>query len=329
MFDWGFIKSKSYKIPIICVGNIALGGTGKTPHVEYLINLLKDKFKVAVLSRGYGRNTSGFIIADNKMTYKKIGDEPMQYLHKYPEIIVSVDEDRCEGVERLLRLKKEQRPDVILLDDAYQHRRIRPGLNILLTDFHNIYSKDDLVPAGTLRDIKHAAKRADIIIVTKSPSVLSPYDRQYAKDSMKPLFRQKVFFSSIRYKSYCPLNKFSQGFDPENASNVLLFCGIANPELLLDFLRRKHNNITTFYFNDHHCFTREDVKKIVNDYKRAIGKDTIVVTTEKDAMRLVNTPYFTYFKNIPIYSIPIEVYFSEKDNDKFNSTILDYVEGRR
>ena len=208
LYDWHILKSKSFDIPNICVGNLNLGGTGKTPHIEYLVRLLSEKYRIAVLSRGYGRKTKGYVLANDSHNHYDIGDEPMQYFKKFNDIKVAVDENRCKGIEKLL--KENQPPQIILLDDAYQHRKIKPGLNILLTDYYNLYSNDHLVPAGNLRDIRKAAKRADIIVVSKSPNVLTPYYKKDVEDSLKPLPHQKIFYSYIEYQEFVPFNTASQ-----------------------------------------------------------------------------------------------------------------------
>lgn len=323
LFDWGILKSKSYDIPNICIGNLNLGGTGKTPHIEYLVRLLSDKYNIAVLSRGYGRKTKGFILANSSHTHEDIGDEPLQYFKKFSNISVAVDEDRCEGMERLLQ--EENPPQVVLLDDAYQHRKIKSGLNVLLTDYYYLYSKNYLVPAGGLRDIKAAAKRADIIVVTKSPEVLTPYYKKDVEESLKPLPHQKLFYSYIEYQEFQPLSKCSFNTNIKEAKTVLLLCGIANTYSLEDHIKRKYNTISNIKFNDHHNFTEKDIDMIIEKYNSLIGKNKVIVTTEKDAMRLINSSYISKFDNIPIYTIPIKVKFHKEENNSFDDEILRYV----
>ncbi len=323
LFDWGILKSKSYDIPNICVGNLNLGGTGKTPHIEYLVRLLSDKYNIAVLSRGYGRKTEGFLVANSSHTHEDIGDEPLQYFKKFSDITVAVDEDRCEGMERLLQ--EETPPQIILLDDAYQHRKIRPGLNILLTDYYYLYSKNHLVPAGGLRDIKAAAKRADIIVVTKSPEVLTPYYKKDVEESLKPLPHQKLFYSYIEYQEFKPLSQCSFSNNIKEAKTVLLLCGIANTYSLEDYIKRRYNTISKIKFNDHHNFTEKDIDMIIEKYNSLIGKNKVIITTEKDAMRLVNSSYINKFDNIPIYTIPIKIKFHKEENNNFDDEILRYV----
>lgn len=327
LFDINILHSKSFDIPIICVGNLSFGGTGKTPHTEYLIRLLSKEMKVAVLSRGYGRSTKGFFIAKEGVTHEEIGDEPLQYFTKFPEIIVAVDENRVEGVKKLLELK--DKPDIILLDDAFQHRRIKPGYNILLTDYHSLYSNDDLAPAGNLRDIKSEAKRADMIIVTKCPIVIDPYTKKYIIDSLKPKPHQKVLFSHIVFDSFKPLNEKAKSYDINQFRSIFMFCGIANPYPLEDYLKRKTNTLCTKVFKDHHNFSDEDIKSIVEGFENVIGKNKIAVTTEKDAMRLTNNSYLCNFENVPLFCIPIKVNFHEGNEEIFNKEIFDYVRVRK
>lgn len=322
-YDWGLLKSKSFNIPNICVGNLNLGGTGKTPHIEYLVRLLSDNYKTAVLSRGYGRDTTGFIIANENHSHNDIGDEPIQYFNKFKNIDVVVDENRCDGMERLLKM--ETPPQIVLLDDAYQHRKIKPGLSILLTDYYNLYSNDHLVPAGNLRDIKKAAKRAEIIVVTKSPNVITPYYRRDIENSLKPLPHQKIFYSYIEYQDFKPFSKLSKDFDIKEAKTVLLFCGIANTYSLEDHIKRKYNTTSTITFNDHHNFTEKDIDTIIDKYNSLIGKNKIIVTTEKDSMRLSTHSFMNKFDDIPVFTIPIKVKFHNEEGISFDDEILNYI----
>lgn len=323
LFDWGILKSKSYNIPSICVGNLNLGGTGKTPHIEYLIRLLSDDYKTAVLSRGYGRKTKGFLTAEASHSHEDIGDEPLQYFKKFDGITVAVDENRCDGIEKLL--KKDNAPQVILLDDAYQHRKIKPGLNVLLTDYYNLYSGDHLVPSGNLRDIRKAAQRAEIIVVTKSPEVLTPYYKKDVKESLKPQPHQKLFYSYIEYQDFQPFSECSFNTNIKETKTVLLLCGIANTYSLEDHLKRKYNTISFMKFDDHHNFTEKDIDAVIERYNHMIGKNKIIVTTEKDAMRLTNSSFISKLNDIPIFTIPIKIKFHKEENGDFNSEILNYV----
>ena len=308
-------------MPVICVGNLNLGGTGKTPTVEYLILLLKDNYRVATLSRGYGRKTNGFQLANSQSTYETIGDEPLQYFHKFNDIQIAVDEDRIDGVKKLIT--SENVPDVILLDDAFQHRKIKAGLNILLTEYQHPYYKGFLFPAGTLRDIKSAAKRADIIVVSKSPKELNEDEKQQIIKKLKPEKHQKVFFSTLEYAPLHPLNDRAKHASVENADSVMAFCGIANHKPFIETLEKQYKTVDFLYFADHHAYTGNDVKAILQRYANLDGEKKIIVTTEKDAARLTNSPYLCEFETVPLYVLPVGVRFHEEE--MFNEEILSYV----
>ena len=321
LYDWHILKTIRFEKPVICVGNLNLGGTGKTPHTEYLINLLNGKHRVATLSRGYGRKTKGFQLADAQSTYKELGDEPLQYFRKFPEIKVAVDEDRVEGVRKLL--SSDFKPEVILLDDAFQHRKIIAGLNILLTEYQHLYSDDFLFPAGTLRDVKSAARRAQIIVVSKSPKYLDEKSKAEIIDQLKPLPDQKVYFSYLEYDELQPLNAKAENFDAKNADTALLFCGIAHPKPLINRLKQQYQHLETMTFADHHAYTENNVKDMMERFAQLESAKKIIVTTEKDAARMANSPYFCQFENAPLYDLPISVRFHEEA--KFNEEILRYV----
>lgn len=322
-YDWGLLKSKNFNIPNICVGNLNLGGTGKTPHIEYLTRLLSDEYNVAILSRGYGRKTAGYLLANENHTHNDIGDEPLQYFTKFKNVKIAVDEKRCNGMKRLLQ--EENPPQIVLLDDAYQHRKIKPGLNILLTDYYNLYSNDHLVPAGNLRDIKSAAKRAEIIVVTKSPTVITPYYKKDIENSLKLLPHQKIFYSYIEYLDFKPFSKISQTFDIKEAKTALLLCGIANTYPLEDHLKRKYSIISKIQFNDHHSFNEKNIDLIIEKYNSLIGKNKVIITTEKDAMRLTGSSFLHKFDNIPMFTIPIRIKFHKEEGVCFDEEILNYV----
>lgn len=324
MYDWGVLRSKKFDLPTICVGNIALGGTGKTPHTEYLISLLKEKYRVAVLSRGYRRKSKGFVLVTPDSGYEDVGDEPMQY-GKFDGIVAAVDEKRCDGVEKLLAL--DEKPELVILDDAFQHRRIEAGLNIVLTDYFKLFSSDSLVPTGTLRDIKSRVKRADIIVVTKGPLVLSPYERKDVLTRLRPyiLDNQMVCFSHLLFEDAVPFNNKAEQTDIKKQTNVVLFTGVANSHHLEEFLNRAFPRVFVIKFADHHVFTNADVDKIIELFNSIIGKTKVVITTEKDAMRLKNTELLSAFDDVPLYYIPIKVRFNNDDGEKFDDKILNYV----
>ncbi len=323
LYDLGIIRSKSFDLPIICVGNLSFGGTGKTPHIEYLTELLKSDYKIAILSRGYKRKSKGFKLADENAQYREFGDEPMQFLNKYDDIYIAVDENRVSGVNKLLRL--DPGPNVILLDDAFQHRKIRAGLNILLTDYHNLYSRDFLFPAGNLRDSIMAAKRADIIVVTKTPKVFSPFIHRNLKESIKPAAHQKLCFSYLEYGRFIPLSKSNKINFPRQVNNIIMFSGIANPYPLQEHLQQMCQSLVTVGFKDHHEYTEKDILGIIEEFHNILGKSKIMVTTEKDAMRLVDSPYFCHLEHLPVFYVPVKVQFHEKEKSSFDKQVLAYV----
>jgi tetraacyldisaccharide 4'-kinase len=324
LFNANILKSESFSIPVIGVGNLSLGGTGKTPVVEYLIRLLSDESKLAVLSRGYGRNTKGFLIANQYSGHKDIGDESLQYHNKFTQNVkVAVCEDRREGITNLMQ--DDENLDVILLDDSFQHRYVKPGLSILLTDFHNLYMKDYLLPAGTLRDVVSEAKRADIIIVTKTYKVLSPITRRRIKGILKPHENQSLYFSYLSYGNLIPFPGFDDHKSPKNVSTIVLFCGIANSYPLQEYLRDMCVDLLVLDFPDHHTYRKKDMNLISRTYDDAFTRNKIIITTEKDAMRLIKSDYISMLGNVPLFYIPIEVKFHGLDNANFSNQIKKYV----
>lgn len=324
MFNRGILNSESYEIPIIGVGNLSVGGTGKTPLVEFLIRLLYDDSKVAVLSRGYGRNTKGFLIANQYSGHKDIGDEPMQYHNKFKnEVKIAVSEDRRIGIENLMQ--DDENLDVILLDDCFQHRYVKPGMNILLTDFHNLYMEDYLLPAGNLRDVVHQAKRADIIIVTKTYKVLSPITRRRIKGILKPEDHQSLYFSYIDYGDLTPLPGSSITKVPKKISTIVMFCGIANSYPFQEYLRDLCVDLLVIDFPDHHTYSKKDLQMVAQTYNDAFTRNKIIITTEKDAMRLVKSEYIRELNSLPVFYVPIEVKLHGLDQSNFSNQIKKYV----
>ena len=320
LYDWHILKSKRFEKPVICVGNLKLGGTGKTPHTEYLSRLLKNDYLVATLSRGYGRQTKGFKLAEASSTYNDLGDEPLLYFKKFPGIQVAVDEDRVDGVTRLLG---EQGVEVVLLDDAFQHRSISAGLNILLTEYQRLYMDDYLFPAGTLRDVRSAAKRADIIVISKAPKDLSKEEKQQITDKLNTSKNQQVFFSYLEHAALQPLNEAAKAFSPEEAEGAFAFCGIGNPKPFVEELKKRYHTVDFLPFGDHHAYKENDMKAVLDWYDKLDGEKKIIVTTEKDASRLTNSPYLCQFERTPLYDLPVTVRFHEEE--KFNEEILKYV----
>ncbi len=320
LYDWHILKSKRFEKPVICVGNLNLGGTGKTPHTEYLIRLLKNDYHVATLSRGYGRHSKGFKLAETSSTYNDLGDEPLLYFKKYPGIKVAVDEDRVDGVTRLLG---EQGVEVVLLDDAFQHRSISAGLNILLTEYQRLYMDDYLFPAGTLRDVKSAAKRADIIVISKAPKDLSKEEKQQITNKLNISENQKVYFSYLEHAALQPLNEAAKAFSPEEADGAFAFCGIGNPKPFIEELKKRYHIVDFLPFGDHQDYKENDMKAVLDWYEKLDGEKKIIVTTEKDAARLTNSPYLCQIERTPLYDLPVTVRFHEEE--KFNDEILKYV----
>ena len=328
LFNLGVLKSESFQVPVIGVGNLSLGGTGKTPFVEYLVRLLIEEQSVATLSRGYGRKTKGFVLAGFESSYEDIGDEPMQYFHNFGDkITVAVDEDRRNGIGQLLKMDKKI--DVILLDDSFQHRYVKTGFSILLTDCHKLYVDNYLLPAGTLRDTVAAAKRADIVIVTKTDKVLSPIVRRSIIEKLHVQPHQQLFFSYITYGKFVPFPGVKKYTDEKKPGLIILFSGIANPAPLVEHVNTMCRDLITVQFPDHHVYKKKDLLRIKIEFDDAFVKRKIILTTEKDAMRLINSPYFSTLKDLPLFYIPIRVKMHEKDRQKFRNQIIEYVKEDR
>ena len=327
LFDMGVLKSRSFDIPVISVGNITVGGAGKTPHVEYLVNLLKDHVKVAVLSRGYKRKTKGFVLADEKSTAREVGDEPCQIKKKFPDIYVAVDENRVEGIEKLTDNAVAKDADVIVLDDAFQHRYVKPGINILLVDYHRLLIYDKLLPAGRLREPKEGKNRADIVIVTKCPQDLKPMEFRVITKAMNLYPYQTLLFSTIDYGNlqpmYCgeemPLDSIRE------EDNIMLLTGIASPKQMILDLEPFTSRIHTLAFGDHHQFTQKDIERINQMYAN-LPSPKIIVTTEKDAARLFGLEGLNEEVRHHLYVLPIKIKFLLEQEHIFNTKILSYVQ---
>ncbi|MGC4103517.1 tetraacyldisaccharide 4'-kinase [Ferruginibacter sp.] len=319
LFDKNILKSAAFNFPIICVGNIAVGGTGKTPMVEYLVRLLQNDHKTATLSRGYKRKTKGFAIADASTTALEIGDEPMQFHIKFPNVTVSVGEERLVAIPQLLH----DRPDtnVIILDDAFQHRPVQAGLNIVLTAYNNLFTRDLMIPAGDLRDVKASMKRADIIIVTKCKPGLSSADKEAIIKEIAPSEKQHIFFTETVYSN--PYHLFTkQQVNLGTDTSVLLVCGIANPTPLKSFLSTHFSGYDMLRYPDHHIFHSEDLAEIKKHYDKLQG-DKIILTTEKDAVRLVK--FEEQLKAYPIYILPIEHSFLFNEAPAFDQLVKGFI----
>ena len=325
LFDIGLKKSKSFSIPIISVGNITVGGSGKTPHVEYLIRLLHDKAKIAVLSRGYKRKSHGYILANESTTMPEIGDEPFQMHEKFSDIYVAVDAKRARGIENLQNDEATKDVDVVLLDDAFQHRYVKPGINILLVDYHRLIIYDKMLPAGRLREPLSGKNRADIVIITKCPKDLKPMEFRVLTKAMDLYPFQKLYFTSIDYDT--PKGVFEEKqieLDKLQDYHVLLLTGIASPKQMEHDLKPMTKDITNLSFGDHHSFKGKDIDRI-NDTFESMPEPRIIITTEKDAVRLRETDGLYEKVKSNMYELPIKVSFMLDQQDNFNEKIISYV----
>jgi tetraacyldisaccharide 4'-kinase len=322
-FDWGVLPSKTYDLPVIGVGNLSTGGTGKTPHVEYLIQLLKPKYKIATLSRGYKRKTRGFQYATKESAVSDIGDEPLQMHTKHPDTYVAVCENRNKGIKKILENSPEN--EVIILDDVFQHRYVQPGLNILLTDYHKIFTRNYVIPTGNLREFRSGAERADALIVTKTPGVFSPLDRKLLLKELDRYQIKYIFFSYIKYGKWIPVNEKAKEEKQQKAKTIFLFTGIANPVPLGEHLKRLSTDLKVFRFSDHHQFTAKELQHVKETYDATFSGTKAVITTEKDTMRLRNPELLKIFEKIPLYYVPIEVDFHKGNKRAFNKMVNDYV----
>lgn len=322
LYDTGFFSSVSFSIPVISVGNLSVGGTGKTPHVEYLIRLLQYQYKVATMSRGYKRRTQGFLLADENANALRIGDEPMQYHIKYPDVVVSVAEERITGIPRLLQLRPET--EIVLLDDAYQHRSVKAGVNILITDFAKPFYKDYILPYGSLRERRKAYQRADVIIVSKCPSELTENEASEIKNNIRPLTHQKVFFTTLRYDA--PYHFFSKEIISLTDKNVLVVCGIAKPEQLVHYVTKQSQFVHTLSYPDHHYFVSKDLEEIKTAYENWNAVNKLILTTEKDTARLQLHVDKLREWNITIAVLPVRADFLFRQSQQFDSMIRQYVE---
>ena len=310
-FDKGIFKSYSFNLPVIVVGNLSVGGTGKTPQIEYLIRLLTDNYKVATLSRGYKRKSEGFILSDANVNASIIGDEPFQFYSKFPNIQVAVDADRKNGIEQLL--SSSSKPDLILLDDAYQHRRVKAGFYVLLTSYNELYSDDFQLPTGNLRENRSGAKRANVIVVTKCPSDLSKHEQEVIKNKLAILPNQTLFFSTIEFDEYVYSENGKQLISEIQNVDKLLLAGIAKPQTF--FAHLQSNKEECLIFSDHHQFTEKDLLEIKNK-----ANNKIIITTEKDFVRLKGS-----LPKESLYFLPIKTKFLLEE-DNFDKIITTYVE---
>lgn len=317
-YDVGIFKSTNFNIPVICVGNLAVGGSGKTPVTEYLVRLLSGK-RIAILSRGYGRNTKGFILADGTANAATIGDEPMQYYSKFKSVTVAVCEDRVKGITLL-----KDNHDVIILDDAYQHRRVTAGFNILLFEYATLFKPQFLMPAGNLREPFANYKRAHAILITKAPAQITPISQATIQKKFNDV--QQLFTSSLQYQHLIPIFSGEEPLAISSCSTVFLLTGIANPAPLISYLQP----VVTLHhheYPDHHQYTVQEINKLINAFNNDPSVQKIIITTEKDAQRLLDAPLKELLLDLPVFYLPIQVALHQAVQHTFDQKILDYVSG--
>ncbi len=334
LFDAKILKSEKYSIPIICVGNISVGGTGKTPHIEYLIRLLASKYKVAVLSRGYKRKSKGFHIVDTDSKAHIVGDEPLQIKQKYPDTLVVVDANRRDAIKKILSIEPEERPDVILMDDGFQHRYVSPSLSILLVDSNRPVYEDKLLPAGRLREHISGKNRANIVIVTKCSNEMQPIDFRIYENGLNLFPYQNLFFSSLDYGDIIPVffDLDLPHYEPDELrkKHVFLVTGIASPQPMVEKLELKTYNLYTKFYPDHHFFKPSDIEEIKEELDKIDSDNKIIITTEKDATRFRDLTFLDEEFKKMLYYIPIEVLFLEEGGkSSFNKIIYKHVRNHK
>jgi tetraacyldisaccharide 4'-kinase len=317
LYDRKLFSSVQFNLPVISVGNLSVGGTGKSPMIEFLVQILKDDYKPAIVSRGYKRRTKGYVLANDKTTALEIGDEPMQFKLHFPDIPVAVCERRIEAIPQLL----QDRPDtsIVLLDDAFQHREIIPSFSILLTDYNNLFTRDFSLPTGDLRDLRSAYKRADLIVVTKCPPDLHEQQMKKIEEEINPFTHQDVLFASLEYESLYSLTDPQKKRDLLPDTGVLLVTGIANPKPLKQQLQQQENGYEFLSFPDHHIFTIDDLRMIRKRFEEMKEKNKLIITTEKDAVRLFK--FKDELNSLPIYVLPVHHRFLNEGDQLLKSKI--------
>jgi len=329
MYNMGILPSVEFDIPVICVGNITVGGTGKTPHTEYLTRLLSENFKVATLSRGYKRKTRDFRVVSSSSVINEVGDEPIEIFRNFPGVLVTVDRKRVHGVKKILQIKPET--EVIILDDGFQHRSITPGFSILLSDYERLFVRDHLLPYGNLRENIGNMRRADIILITKSPDNISPIQRRLIVKEVAKAPYQNLYFTSLTYKSPLPLfGTEVTGQAPSvpiqyEGSGIVLITGIANPLPLKEYLQKIAGEFIHLSFPDHYKFKEKDIAEIVKAWKELKSPVKYVFTTEKDAVRLREFANIAEPVRSVFFYVPIGIHFLNDDKEEFDNIIVDYV----
>lgn len=327
LYDFNILPSKTFSNTItINVGNLNVGGVGKTPHVAYLVKLLSSEYNVAILSRGYKRKTRGFMVANHTSTFEDVGDEPLQFKKMFGNCTVAVDEKRDRGIKTI----KENYPttDVVLLDDAFQHRAVNPDINILVTEYSNLFVNDLVLPSGRLREWKSGYKRADIIIVSKCPIILSPIDRRRITEEIKPKDYQKIYFSYINYGNPKPFTPEAENYlelTKDKNTSILLITGIANPSPLYYYLKNNFKVVEHLKYPDHHPFSEKEIEELKTAFNTLIGNNKLIITTEKDFMRLSLPRILPLINDLPVFYLPIGISFHGDDKKQFEEQILNYV----
>lgn len=322
-FDWGVLPSVSFDLPVISVGNLSTGGTGKTPHAELIIRLLQPKYKIALVSRGYKRKTSGLVVASPGCTASQIGDEPLQFYKKFPGLLVVVHEKRRKAIEYIRENYKEI--NLVIMDDGYQHRYVKPGLNLLLTEYYKPFFNNFILPCGNLREAKSASKRAHALIVTKTPKVFSPLDKRFFLRKLNRYQLTNIFFSFIRYGDWKPLDKSTPPKGEESYRTIFLFTGIANTSAFEEYLRGHSDELIIIKHSDHYQFKEADLFNLKKRFRDTFSGSKAVVVTEKDAMRLQEERLSKIIKHIPVYYVPIEVDLHEDDRLQFIEMLDNYL----
>lgn len=333
MFDHGMLSQEEFNIPVVVVGNIAMGGTGKTPHVEYIIEALADKYNLGILSRGYKRQTSGFVLAKPNSKPEEIGDESYQIYRKYGRrVTVAVCEKRVDGIREMLKVNPKI--NMIILDDAFQHRYVKPTVSVVLTEYNRPVFNDSLLPYGRLREPKSALNRADIIVVTKCPEDMTPMNIRIFKENLNLFPFQKLFFSTYEYGSVTPLfreaaKQIPSLDSPAPATSVLVVTGIANPKPFVRYIRHRKVKAKLIRFSDHHNFSEDDMEHIQEEFDKLPGSMKYILTTEKDAVRLINSPFFPNKLKSKIFYIPVKVEFLSSSEFDFETTLEKTIRNSR
>jgi len=320
LYDKMIFTSSTFNLPVICVGNLSVGGTGKSTMVEFLIRQFKDQVTLAILSRGYKRKTTGYALANERTTALEIGDEPMQFRIKFPDITIAVGEERIVAIPQLLHDRPATR--LIILDDAFQHRSVTAGLNILLTEYNNLFTRDWFLPTGDLRDEKASYQRAQILVVTKCNPDLTKEAAASVADEINVLPHQHLFFASIKYGIPYHLTRH-HSVPVTSSMEVLLVSGIANPGPLKDFLQENSRAYYEMLYSDHHIFTIDDWKEIVKRFESISATNKLILTTEKDAVRLVK--FVNELKNLPLFVMPIEMQVLFNEERRFTDIITTFI----